>query len=203
MAALVQSEHCVVDIHETFPKQTFRNRYSIFAANGILDLNVPVHKPGGNHTKTSEVLISSHAEVFSQHITALESAYRSSPYFEFFFDDVLQFFKGQYNTLVELNTASLQCIGTILRHNFHVECTRQFISPSANTEEIMDFRTLISPKTKHFYEFPASPYYQVFAQKHGFRGNLSILDLIFHIGPESFVYLQSYPLKQFVAFLKK
>lgn len=197
MAALIQYDQCYIEAHETYPKQTFRNRYSILSANGKLDLIVPVKKPSGNHTVVSEILISDHENVSAQHLTALESAYRSAPYFEYFFDDVVHFYNGKYKTLLEMNLASLLCVSRILRKEFSFRLTETYEHHDKLNPEIADFRQKISPKNHLFCSFQAPEYYQVFLQKFPFTANLSILDLIFNLGAETLLYLQKYPISEF------
>lgn len=197
MAALVQYEQCYIEIHETYPKQTFRNRYSILSANGKLDLIVPVSKPGGNHTSISEVLVSCHEDISGQHLTALESAYSSAPFFEFFFDELVEFYSKKYHTLLEMNHASVLCVSGILRKEFSFRLTETYEHHDKLNPEIADFRQKISPKNHLFHSFHTPEYYQVFLQKFPFTDNLSILDLIFNLGTETLLYLQKYPISEF------
>jgi hypothetical protein len=198
MAAMIQSEETVIDIFETYSKQTYRNRYTILTANGMLDLTVPIIKPQGNRTKTHGVLISAEDQLFRQHYAALESAYGSSPYFEFFCDELAAFFAGTYSSLVELNNASLECVSRILRTPFQFRFSEDFHSPEEVPDSTIDLRFLITPKNKHFLRFESPAYTQVFQDRFAFVPNLSILDLIVNTGLESLLYLRKFPLKKFI-----
>ncbi len=203
MAALIQFPDCQLEIHETWHKQTFRNRFTILSANGPLDLNVPVVKTNGNHTKTLNVLVSSHNQPLRKMKAAIDSAYQSSPYYEYFSDQLEHFFSQTYRSLIDMNMHSLDCISTMIRHPFHLKTSFSFISPDDLSETFIDLRYKLSPKNKHFYSFKAPHYYQVFHTKFPFVSNLSVLDLVMNMGPESILYLQKYPLKEFLIFLSQ
>jgi len=203
MAAVIQYDKCLIELHETYSKQTFRNRFAILSANGRLDLNVPVIKPQGNHTKISEILVPELKNVSGQHLTAIESAYSSSPYFEFFFDDIQTFYSGSYQSLTDMNNASVHCIESIMRFESPMADTDEFALPEKEEEGVTDLRYLITPKNKNFYRYNAPGYYQVFRHKFHFLSNLSILDLVMNMGPEAIICLKNYPLQHFIEYLKQ
>jgi hypothetical protein len=202
MAAVFQYDNCFIEMHETYSKQTFRNRFAILTANGRLDLNVPVFKPHGNHTKINEILVPELKKVSAQHLSAIESAYSSSPYFEYFFDVIREFYKGSYHTLTDMNKASVRCIETILRFDLPYAETDVFVLPEKEEEGLTDLRYLITPKNRNFYSFNAPDYYQVFRHKFFFYSNLSILDLVMNMGTETIICLKQYPLQHFIEYLK-
>jgi len=203
MAALVQYPNSLIEIHETWLKQSFRNRFTILSANGPLDLNIPVTRPNGNHTKTSEVQVSHHDNPMRKIKNAVESAYKSSPYFEFFSDALNAFFDEKYTTILEMNTASIQCMGTMLQHHFELNFTEDFQNPDDAFAEIIDLRYELSPKNEEFNLYQAPSYYQVFNSKFGFVSNLSILDLVMNMGTETLLYLHAYPLDHFIQTILK
>ncbi len=185
-------EKVFIDIHETYPKQTWRNRCRIFSANGLMDLTIPVEKPYGNQTKTSEIVISSHNSWQKNHWRSIESAYRNAPYFIYYKDMVEGLVMDtQTSMLYEFNQKVLLNILDDLGIHKSAEFTDSFIHDSSG---YIDLRFCISPKVKDrigrteiFFE----TYYQVFADKHGFQPNLSILDLLFNTGPDTLKYLQN------------
>ncbi len=196
MAACMQYETVLVDLHETYSKQTFRNRFSILTSNGVHDLVVPVIKPNGNKTKTSEIIIKDDCNIFRQHLSALETAYGSSPYFEYFFDRITRFYSEKHENLAQMNFASVECVSEILRTRFDMRFTDNFIE--AENCDCDDLRFAISPKNKLFTSFETPVYYQVFNTKFSFVSGLSVLDLLFNTGLETIQYLREFPLDSFI-----
>jgi hypothetical protein len=203
MAFLMQMPgKCFVEQHETYPKQTYRNRYTIAGANGKLQLVLPVTKPNGNHTKTKDIVVSHHDMPFKKHITALEAAYNSSPFFEYFIEEITQLFEQNHQNLIDFNLASLNCVSNMLRHQFEFTLSSDFVQPHTVDEGTTDLRYLLNPKNIHSQQFLFPEYYQVFT-KNGFIGGLSILDLIFNTGKETLLYLQKFPLEKYKQTLEK
>jgi hypothetical protein len=173
----------LVEVLETYPKQTFRNRCTILGANGCLDLVVPIKKKSGEKTKTSEVEIS-YAEQWQRvHWNAIQSAYNSSPFFEYYADILLPFYNKQFRYLIDFNTDLHGAILKMLKMKVTVGMTVDFV-PHAGE---YDFRLSLSPKKKPLTTF--SEYYQVFSYKTHFVENLSIIDLIFNEGPRAHEFL--------------
>lgn len=177
----------VVEKYETYPKQTYRNRCNILSANGVLPLSVPVQK--NFHTLTKDIRID-YSEMWQRnHYTALKSAYRNSPYYDYYFYKIERFFEQKETFLVDLNAKILETLFSILKINADWSFTADYVSAP---EGICDMRDCISPKpskNKLDASFIAIPYIQVFADRFDFIPNLSILDLIFNVGPESKEYL--------------
>jgi hypothetical protein len=186
MAALLGRNDILIEQHETFPKQTYRNRCVIYTANGAQNLSVPVIKPYGNRTKTKDILIqytSSHWQTI--HLRALESAYRKAPYFDHYIGEIDIFFKKPHALLIDLNQSILRGLLSLLRLKLDVGLTTCF---EKNPGDQNDLRNRFSPKKRPDSSiFPV--YYQVFNDRFGFIPNLSILDLLFCGGPEAINYL--------------
>jgi hypothetical protein len=182
-----------IDLHETYPKQTWRNRCRIITGNGIADLSVPVERPDGNHTPTSKVLISNHCQWAKNHWKSIESAYRNAPFFMFYSDLVEELICGhKEETLTELNVAILKHLCNEIAITTQVIYPTEFIRDT--NEDILDARFCISPKArddKKLFSYQWKPYYQVFDERFGFIPNASILDLLFNMGPDTSLYLQS------------
>lgn len=187
---LFRSERAYIEIHDTYQKQSYRNRCLIAGANGILPLSIPVEKPEAGKDKMKDVRISDHGNWRHLHWNALVSAYNSSPFFEYYGDDFRQFYEKKYTFLLDFNEELRVLICRLLDIRPRVGYTDRFIETLPNG--MMDFRESIHPKPnrqKSDPDFEALPYYQVFAEKHGFLENLSIVDLLFNMGNESRLYL--------------
>ena len=185
MARFLAESEPVVEIWETYHKQTYRNRCRVMTANGVESLSVPVVKENGNHTMTKDITISPTEPWQHIHSRCLESAYKASPYFDHYYDYLKPIFEGRFERLVDLNDAALQAVLKMLKVNKEIVHTTDYIREAEN-----DLREVFSPK-KPFDEnlFPA--YYQVFSEKFSFASDLSVLDLIFNEGPEAMGYLSS------------
>ena len=172
-------EHC-----ETFQKQTYRNRCLIATTNGIQALTVPVERDA---EQIGSVRISDHGNWRHLHWNALKSAYGESPFFDYYQDDIRPFFEQRWDYLLDFNEAIRKKMCELLDIEPIVSLTETFIAPEGLAG---DFRSAIRPKhPEPDPDFTPKRYYQVYEQKHGFLPNLSILDLLFNMGPESVLYL--------------
>ena len=186
VAALLQSNSIVVEQYETFPKQTYRNRTVIATANGLLALTVPVVRTNGNHTYTKDMAICYNENWALKHWRAIESAYNSSPYFLYYKDEVEVILNKQHATLIELNMDILAFVVKKLKVKKEVILSDDYISQIG--EGTIDYRNHFSPKNKELLSLPE--YDQVFEDRYGFQSDISILDLIFNLGPDSLGYLK-------------
>lgn len=185
MSLFLKADAPAVEIFETYQKQSCRTRCRVLTANGIQTLTIPVVKVNGNHTMTKDIVIS-YKEPWQQiHLRCLESAYRKSAYFDYYFHHFEKFYKQKFNTLVELNDYSLKIILKLLKVNKEYSYTEDFEKIIDNN----DFRISLSKNEEN--NFTTNPYYQVFADRHGFIQNLSIVDLLFNEGNNSMSHLQS------------
>jgi hypothetical protein len=177
------NERVLVEAKENFVKQTWRNRCTIASANGLQSLSIPLQDEG-NKTVITEKKISYREGWQAKHWRAIESAYSSSPYFEYFEEDVKQAVFAEHEFLFDLNGHSIRTVLHILRLRKEIETTTVYeASPAAE-----DLRYSISPKEKSSLHFPE--YYQVFKDRYGFAENLSVLDLLFNEGLGSAEYLR-------------
>ncbi|TVQ14153.1 MAG: hypothetical protein EA361_08120 [Bacteroidetes bacterium] len=188
---LINAREVVTDIHETYPKQTWRNRCAIVSGNGPVNLSIPVEKPHGNATKTCDIVISKHYPWRINHWRTIHSAYRNAPFFIYYADLIEQLIMDSGpNMLYELNDTILRALLAELQLEASITFSREFVR---EPEGMKDRRFCISPKQKdrHGYEAPVfQPYYQVFGDRFGFIPNLSIVDLIFNFGPDTALYLK-------------
>lgn len=187
---LKKNSTILIEKHETYPKQTYRNRCEVYSANGRMALTIPIVKPKGNRTPIDEVLIDHSDPWATKHWRAIESAYRRSAYFELLEHEFAPFYQQQWTSLWDFNQATIAKAIEILGLKVDIIKTNSFVKVYPST--VMDYRNSISPKL-NFAEsdlnFKPKPYFQVFADKFGFIPNLSILDLIFNYGPEGREFL--------------
>lgn len=179
-AAVKPNDVWVLEQYENFQKQTYRSRCSICGANGPLPLVVPVLRRHGEKTPIKEVLLDLSTPWQQVHWRAIMSAYSSSPYFEYFADDVEAFYrlKGPVS-LLDYNTQLLRLALNLLEWNVKVVFTQEY-----NPHYEHDYRNTLPA-------YEPVPYYQVFARKQGFVPGQSVLDLIFNEGPESWRVLEA------------
>jgi hypothetical protein len=186
-AAIVQAEKVTFEMEDNFQKQTNRNRTYIYSPNGIQLLNIPVKHSKIAHQKTKDIQIENDFDWQKQHFKSLEAAYRSSPFFEFFEDDLLPIFEKKHSFLMDLNLEVFELITRCLRMKIEYNATTEYIH-EIESNEITDFRYLANGK-KDQSQFES--YTQVFDDKFGFINNLSVLDLVFNEGKFAVDYLKS------------
>lgn len=175
---LAKSKKVFIETYETYPKQTIRNRCTIYTSNGKLDLIIPVKKPNGNHTKTRDIKICYNEKWQAMHWRAIESAYNSSPFFLFYKDDFRDILlSGKYNKLIEINHSLTTLIIDLTGIKVDMEFSTSF--RKTYDQDYRNFKPLKGVKNI----FPV--YKQVFDRKHGFIQNLSIIDLLFNKGPDT------------------
>jgi hypothetical protein len=175
------NQETIIDIHEHYLKQSYRNRCVILSANGPLALTVPVKKKTQKQPMAT-LEIEYDFDWQKQHWESIRSAYNSSPYFLYYQDYFEKMYSTKPKCLIEWN---MKLIETVLQC-IKVECTMHF-STQYLKQENNDFRERIHPKREHIFVHPL--YMQVFAEKYPFHNNLSVLDLLFNKGPESREYL--------------
>src|SRR4030043_2073573 len=181
---LLYDEICL-ETHEHYSKQTYRNRCNIYGANGKLTLTVPVLKGDMLKTLISDLRIDYNKNWQKLHWKGIGSAYRSSPFFEFFTDEFASFYSKKYVFLFDFNMEILMKILHLLDLKSEIKFTEKYELPV--TSNVNDMRDSIHPKRSHRSDQDFAPieYNQVFSNKLGYIANLSIIDLIFNTGPES------------------
>ena len=180
---LQQDAEVTLEQFENFPKQTYRNRTVIYGANGRLALIIPILHNG---KKTiSDIEVSQRENWQKLHWKSIKNAYQSSPYFEFYEDQLQQIFNFETQSLFQFNLNALQIIQKILKTEKAYSLNEEFTKTPAE----VDFRNQFSAKKES--EFEMEEYYQTFSDKLGFEKDLSILDLICNKGPESLTYLRN------------
>ena len=182
---LHRAEYVQIERWESFQKQTYRNRCLIATTQGIQALTVPIERKSVNYIK--DIRISDHGNWRHLHWNALQSAYGESPFFEYYQDDIRPFFEQRWDYLLDFNEAIRAKMCDLIDIQPKVRLTEEF---TTTVNKYKDYRMAIRPKNPEADpDFDPKPYYQVYQQKHGFLSNLSILDLLFNMGPESIFYL--------------
>lgn len=165
-----------IEAHEHFIKQTYRNRCSIYGANGKQDLIIPIIKKSAK-IPIKDLEISYDMNWQHTHFMAIHSAYKSSPYYDFYEDEIKALFSQKEKYLLDFNVKCLEWVLKPLKLSITTNFTKEYFSDN-EVEDSLDLRNQIHPKKKIVIEHPK--YLQVFEHKHGFKENLSIIDWIFN-----------------------
>ena len=185
MVAVVKSEKVILEIQDNYQKQTYRNRTYIAHSNGELSLNIPIrHTKNGLRQKTNSVQIANDFSWQSHHWKSIQTAYRTSPFFEYYEDDLEPLFKTSVTFLMELNLAVFDVLCDLIGISSKILKTESY----ETKPDYKDFRSLIEIDKKK--EYHLEPYTQVLEAHHGFLPNLSVLDLLCNEGPNSLAYLE-------------
>lgn len=199
-AHFAAERHALIEQHEHYLKQTYRNRCIIAGPDGPVDLSIPLEK-ASSHAEIRDLRISDHGHWRHHHWNAIRSAYGHSPFFEYYADDFAPFYERPAGFLLDFNEALIALTAQLLDIDTTWERTSEFIAlpdpkrseaqPHEAVEASADLRALISPRRPYTDDsaFAPLPYYQVFQQRLGFLPNLSIIDLLFNMGPEGLLVL--------------
>lgn len=183
--AMVQANKVSFEVCDNYQKQTYRNRMTIYGAQGKIPLTVPVVYSQKNRQLYQDIIISNDENWQDLHWKSIQSAYSSSPFFEFYEHDLVHLFNEETTHLMDFNFRCLDAVLECLQLELHFDKSTEFeLNPSSKT----DYRYLINHRKET--EQPLKPYVQVFDDKYGFIPNLSILDLIFNEGPNALLYLE-------------
>lgn len=185
-AYMVQATHVILEKQDHYQKQTQRNRLYIHGANGKLLLSIPVkHLGKEGHQHYKDVQIDNSFSWQGQHWKSLEAAYRSSPYFEFYEDEIEFIFQKRFTNLYTFNKTFFKVIQGLLGVSFELSFTQSY------KKEVGHHDIRPQQEVKSNPTVAEVSYTQVFADKHGFIPNLSVLDLLFNKGPESLYLLRN------------
>ncbi|MDR1370718.1 MAG: WbqC family protein [Dysgonamonadaceae bacterium] len=192
---LAEFNQIVIEQHCNYVKQTYRNRCTIASANGPQALSVPVERTGSAKCPTKDVRISDHGNWRHLHWNAIVSAYNSTPFFEYYEDDFRPFYERNYGFLFDFNEALRELTCRLIDIAPKVYSTSSYGIAENNINDpdgdlLNDYRGIISPRKDPLHSV-FEPYYQVFDSKFGFQPNLSIIDLLFNMGPESVLFLKN------------
>jgi hypothetical protein len=178
------ADEVLVELEENYPKQSYRNRCYILSAHGPQILSVPVYLGSQHKTPLKEIRIDYSKRWQQVHLRAITSSYNSSPYFQFYFEDIEKIISRRTEFLIDLNMDLTESVLKMLKLNIKLTHTTEF-EPIG--EAAHDFRYKISTKEKT--HFAGKEYIQVFNPVNHFVHGLSIIDLIFNMGPEAINYL--------------
>ena len=173
-------------MHEHFVKQSIRNRCDIYGANGKLQLTIPKQRKGSDKTIIKEIQISYKQSWQKEHWNAIVSSYNSSPYFEYYKDELQPFFEQEEILLIDFNCKLQAVILKLLQEEKDIKTTTEYLHQGDFTD-LRNHKWNLGKQKK---------YDQVFMEKYGFIPNLSILDLLFNLGPESSDYLHKLDIKR-------
>lgn len=184
---IAKRQNVIWEIYDHYDKQTYRNRTYIHGANGKQLLSIPIKHLGcEGHQQYSEVKIANEFPWQKQHWKSLQTAYRSSPFFEYYEDDLAPLYSQTYKNLIAFNTQVNRTIAQLLDIDYPTTTTQSFVKI---LESKIDARSWVNAKIPQPVQTPH--YTQVFSEKNGFISNLSIFDLLFNEGPQSVALLRS------------
>jgi len=213
-ALFKRADKIYIEGAENYIKQTYRNRCVIATSNGPMSLSLPVEGSEKAKINIKDVKLSNHGDWQRMHWYSIESAYNSSPYFEYYADDLKPFFEKTERWLFDFNEEIREKVCELIGIDRNCEVSETYLrdvipvradilknlSDSVSGEitvepeigGLVDLRNVLQPKSNVITELGKDiikPYYQVFDRKFGFIPNLSILDLLFNMGPETILYL--------------
>ena len=183
---IIKANNILFEVSDNYQKQTFRNRTYIYGANGKLGLFIPVIHTHKNRELFKDVKISYESNWMDLHLKSLQSAYRSSPYFEYFEDDFIKLYSEKEKFLADFNIKCIKLISNLLDLDLDFKISNEYVE---KTNDIIDLRDLSNARKEKKIETPK--YIQVFESKHGYLNNLSTLDLIFSEGTNSVLLMNN------------
>ena len=179
-SAILQSEEIFIETKEHFIKQSFRNRCTIMGSNGSQTLTIPKERKSSDKTLISDISISNKDSWQKSHWQSIVSAYNSSPFFEYYKDELLPFYNRKHNTLFDFNLKITKTILELMQVEKKLNLTSKF-QKECNDLDLRSSKFILKNQEK---------YQQVFCEKYSFIPNLSILDVLFNLGPETTSYLE-------------
>lgn len=183
-----QGQEVWLEACESFVKQTYRSRCFIVDARGVQMLSVPVEHGNGRREVIRDLKVSAHGDWQRHHIQAIKTAYGASPFFEYYWDDIEHELAKDWVYLWDMNTKLTEVVAELLDMSLCLCPTQIYVADDGQSD---DYRYCIRPKqAPEDNTFRALPYYQPFANRHGFVPNASILDLLFNMGPEALLVLR-------------
>lgn len=193
--AIAQADKLVFENEDNYQKQTYRNRLYIYDSNGKLGLNIPIKHSSSlglntnGRQKYKDVQIANDSDWQTQHWRAFKASYQTSPFFEFYEDELYPLYHKEFKFLMDFNYSCMEFVADCLQIDFEFEKTSEyFLKPSG----IMNLRPLVEAKRE---PSEISAYNQVFEEKKGFLPDLCVLDLLFNEGNNAYTYLLEQVLK--------
>jgi hypothetical protein len=177
------STDAVIDIHENYVKQTFRNRFEIAGVNGKISLTIPIESQNGKKTPTKDIRIA-RGSWQKQHLRSIRASYGRAPYFEHYYPDLESIFLEPEIHLIDFNVSALDWI-KLTGYHASLHYSESFI---VEGEQMNDYRSLFEPSSPWT---EVQEYLQVFSDRHPFMQKMSAIDLVMNLGPELNTYLRS------------
>lgn len=189
-AHVINADSLIIEQHTNYQRKTYSNRCSIMGANGPLSLAIPIANTKNTKSSIKETLIGYDTDWQKQHWRSIVSAYNSSPFFEYYADDFRPFYEKKYKYLLDFNLGLFKTILDELELETPIELTDSF--KAFNSEDVNDLRRAVYPKNspKADSQYQTIEYRQVFSEKYPFTPNLSVIDLLFCKGPETYDILK-------------
>ena len=187
-ALIKEAEKCYIEACEYYQKQSYRTRTKIYATDGLGSLQIPILKGESHKQPIRDIKIDYSKPWLIQHKRAIVSAYNSSPFFEYYQDDIFSILDKREKFLFDLNLNLINKFIELIGLPNNIMLTDEYVK----SYESGDYRDIIHPKRENSILIELKKektYYQVFSHKFGFIKNLSILDLLCAEGPDSFSYL--------------
>lgn len=178
--AIADHQLVLLDPEERFQKQTYRNRTRILLANKVETLIIPVI--GGNKKVSyRDIEIDYEQKWLNVHLRGMQSAYGKAPFFEYYFPYLEKVYRAEPQMLFELNKQLLTLCLKLLHWDIQIVSDVNKV----DNAPLVDIRRIIEAKqhfdTRQFYQ--PRVYNQLFGLD--FVPNLSIVDLLFCMGPEA------------------
>lgn len=190
--AMAHCEVAYIEQWENYRKQSYRNRCVIASPQGPLSLTIPIIKPQGDHRLIRDIKISDHGRWQHLHWNALVSSYNNSPFFLYYEDELAPFYEKKHDFLLDFNMELCRIMCDDIGINPTLKLTNSYVAASEEIS-LSDLRERINPKVSGVDQLPGYqeiPYYQVYQEQLGFLPNLSIIDLLFNMGPEGLLILK-------------
>jgi len=181
---LVQADEAIFEVFDNYQKQSYRNRLRMYSANGILTLSIPVKHNNGKRQLTKDAKVENSIKWQKNHFNSIKTAYQSSPYFEFYEDDLAPLYEKPQKFLLDFILKTQELTIEMLQIDLKIEQTTAYLDYTKD----VDARYLADAKLEK--TFPQIQYKQVFEIKHGFIPHLSIIDLLFNEGPNAYSLLK-------------
>ena len=192
---LIGYNQIFIEYWESYLKQSYRNRTVILAANGPLQLTLPIVNGPGAKGPIRDQQLSYDYPWQQMHWRGISSAYNNSPFFEYYADDLAPYFNTKkWKFLIDFNQEIQNTVLEATGIKADLKFTEDYYPQGKVPLNLDDFRYSIHPKPQKQIKderFCSNPYIQVFNEKWGFVPNLSILDLLFNEGPETVSHLRS------------
>ncbi len=182
--AHILRDECIIDLHENYIKRSERNRGRIVTAGGVMDLTVNIRHANRPRTPMRDVRIDYSKRWQHQHWIAMVSAYKSSPFFDFYAERFEPFYSKHYEFLVDYNAEIIDTTLLLLGVNALPRTSETYVE-AAEGDCDLRAKSSVRSEQKNSPTFYAEPYIQVFSQSLPFAANLSVIDLLFAEGPNS------------------